>query len=50
MRRHYTNYFKGIYNFKPYRARLVEGDSYQEVLDILDEVSYELADSAIITI
>jgi len=50
MRRHYTNYFKGIYNFKPYRARLVEGGSYQEVLDILDEVSHELADSTIVNI
>ncbi|GAB3327436.1 tRNA dihydrouridine synthase DusB [Marivirga atlantica] len=43
MRRHYTNYFKGIYNFKPYRTRLVEGNSYQEVLDTLDEVNEVLA-------
>ncbi len=39
MRRHYTNYFRGIYNFKPYRTRLVEGNSYEEVLDTLSEVS-----------
>lgn len=38
MRRHYTNYFRGIPDFKPYRTRLVEGDSYQDVLDTLDEV------------
>jgi hypothetical protein len=43
MRRHYINYFKGIYNFKPYRTRLVEGNSYQEVLDTLDEVNEVLA-------
>jgi tRNA-dihydrouridine synthase len=38
MRRHYTNYFKGIPDFKPYRARLVEADSLDEVVSILDEV------------
>jgi nifR3 family TIM-barrel protein len=38
MRRHYTNYFKGIPHFKPYRTRLVEGENYQAVLDTLDEV------------
>ncbi|MDX1427981.1 MAG: tRNA dihydrouridine synthase DusB [Salegentibacter mishustinae] len=50
MRRHYTNYFKGIYNFKPYRTRLVESNTYQETLDILDEVGHELADSTIVNI
>jgi nifR3 family TIM-barrel protein len=39
MRRHYTNYFKGIPDFKPYRARLVETDTYDEVCAILDEVN-----------
>lgn len=38
MRRHYTNYFRGIPNFKPYRTRLVESASYEELLSILDEV------------
>lgn len=38
MRRHYTNYFKGIPDFKPFRARLVEADTHQEVHAILDEV------------
>lgn len=38
MRRHYTNYFKGIHDFKPFRARLVEADDKAEVLSILDEV------------
>jgi len=38
MRRHYTAYFKGIQNFKPYRTRLVEANSYEEVLQTLEEV------------
>ncbi|HEY0744548.1 MAG TPA: tRNA dihydrouridine synthase DusB [Chryseosolibacter sp.] len=38
MRRHYTNYFKGIPDFKPFRTRLVEADTYAEVNTILDEV------------
>lgn len=38
MRRHYTAYFKGIQNFKPYRTRLVEAGSYEEVLQTLEEV------------
>lgn len=38
MRRHYTNYFKGIPDFKPFRTRLVEADTYAEVNAILDEV------------
>lgn len=39
MRRHYTNYFKGLYNFKGYRTRLVESLDRDEVYGILDEVS-----------
>lgn len=38
MRRHYTNYFKAIPDFKPFRTRLVETDSLAEVQAILDEV------------
>ncbi|MCG8322469.1 MAG: tRNA dihydrouridine synthase DusB [Cytophagales bacterium] len=39
MRRHYTNYFRGIPNFKPYRTRLVECDNYSLILDTLDEIA-----------
>jgi tRNA-dihydrouridine synthase B len=39
MRRHYTNYFRGLPNFKPYRSRLVESDSYDEVMATLNEVA-----------
>jgi nifR3 family TIM-barrel protein len=38
MRRHYTNYFKGIPNFKPFRTKLVETMQYPDVLSILDQV------------
>jgi len=38
MRRHYSNYFKGIPDFKPFRTRLVEVETESEVLSILDEV------------
>lgn len=39
MRRHYTNYFKNIPNFKPYRSRIVESLQIREVSDLLDEVA-----------
>ncbi len=38
MRRHYSNYFKGLPHFKDYRMRLVTTNSYNEILSILDEV------------
>ncbi len=38
MRRHYTNYFRGIHGFKPYRMRLVEAPNEQELYQVLDEV------------
>jgi tRNA-dihydrouridine synthase B len=38
MRRHYTNYFKGLPDFKPYRMRMVEAPTAEEVNQILDEV------------
>jgi tRNA-dihydrouridine synthase B len=37
-RRHYTNYFKGLPNFKPYRTRLVTTESINEIYDILNEI------------
>ncbi|WP_258100457.1 tRNA dihydrouridine synthase DusB [Marinoscillum pacificum] len=44
MRRHYTNYFRGIPNFKPFRTRLVETDSYEELQATLDEVASVFAE------
>jgi nifR3 family TIM-barrel protein len=40
-RRHYTNYFKGIPNFKPLRTRLVTSDSSIEVFQVLDKILEE---------
>ena len=39
MKRHYTNYFKGISHFKDYRIKMVTSSCYEEVCQILDEVS-----------
>ncbi|MEH0158009.1 tRNA dihydrouridine synthase DusB [Limibacter armeniacum] len=39
MRRHYTQYFKGMINFKPFRTRLVEAMTLEDIIQILDEVS-----------
>ena len=38
MRRHYTNYFKGIQHFKPYRSRLVTTDEPKALFNLLDEI------------
>jgi nifR3 family TIM-barrel protein len=38
MRRHYTNYFRGFENFKPFRTKLVTEESYHHILEILEEV------------
>lgn len=38
MRRHYSNYFKGMPNFKEFRMRMVTTDSFDEILGIFDEV------------
>jgi len=37
-RRHYTNYFKGIPDFKPYRQKLVTSDEPKEVYSTLSKV------------
>jgi len=37
-RRHYTNYFKGIPNFKPYRTKMVTSDHSEDVFRAFDEV------------
>jgi tRNA-dihydrouridine synthase len=39
MRRHYSNYFKGIENFKEYRMRLVTASVFEDVMEILHEIS-----------
>jgi nifR3 family TIM-barrel protein len=39
MRRHYTNYFRAIDHFKPFRMRLVEAPTHAEVVEVLAEVA-----------
>ena len=39
-RRHYTNYFKHIPNFKEYRMRLVTANDPKEIFDTLNEIEY----------
>lgn len=38
MKRHYTNYFKGISHFKEYRMKLVTSFELQVILDTLQEI------------
>jgi tRNA-dihydrouridine synthase B len=38
MRRHYTNYFKGISNFKEHRMKLVTQDSYEVIKEVFEEI------------
>ncbi|NDH90981.1 MAG: tRNA dihydrouridine synthase DusB, partial [Flavobacteriia bacterium] len=40
-RKHYTNYFRGLTHFKPYRSRLVTLEDPKEVLATLDEIESE---------
>ena len=47
MRQHYTNYFRGIDHFKPFRMRLVQADTFEEACGILDEVSQHYAFEAV---
>lgn len=39
MRRHYTNYFRGVHDFKPFRKKLVESENPVELFDLLEEIS-----------
>ena len=39
MRRHYTNYFRGVHDFKPFRTKLVESENPEELYDLLDEIA-----------
>lgn len=38
MRRHYTNYFRGFPDFKPYRIRLVDSQDPAELFEVLDQI------------
>ncbi|HVA97543.1 MAG TPA: tRNA dihydrouridine synthase DusB [Bacteroidia bacterium] len=38
MRRHYSNYFKGLSHFKDYRLKLVTSNSIEEINELLNEI------------
>ena len=40
MRRHYTNYLKGLPNIKAFRTRMVTTGEVEEVMAVLDEVAH----------
>ena len=42
MKRHYTNYFRGIPHFKPFRTALVTSDDHREVKDLLSQIEESL--------
>jgi len=43
-RRHYTNYFKGIPNFKEHRMRMVTSDDSKDVFKAFDDVLKNFSD------
>lgn len=49
MRRHYSNYFKGIPHFKDYRMRLVTLPDYNDVSAVLDEIEATFAGNGALT-
>ena len=42
MKRHYTNYFKGIPDFKQYRMKLMLSETADEVLKALNEIDKKI--------
>jgi tRNA-dihydrouridine synthase B len=44
MRRHYTNYFKGIHGFKEYKQKLVTTDYKDQLLEIFENIIEVYAD------
>ena len=44
MRRHYANYFKGIPNFKEHRIKLVGLSTYEEILDVLEDIKHNFVE------
>ena len=45
MKRHYSNYFKGISHFKDYRIKLVTSFDLNEVRDTLEEIKTKFSDA-----
>jgi len=49
MRRHYSNYFKGLANFKEYRMKLVTENSLSEINHLLNQILVIFQESEMIT-
>ena len=47
-RRHYSNYFKGIKDFKPYRTKLVTLESTKELMNLFSELE-EINETLLVT-
>lgn len=45
MRRHYTNYFRGLRNFKPIRMKLVESQDINEIRDLIDSIKHQYTEA-----
>ncbi len=43
MRRHYTNYFRGLPQIKTYRSKLVESMDYLELIELIEKIKNEYA-------
>lgn len=48
MRRHYTNYFKGISDFKQYRQKMVTEDNPYKIFEVFEEVIQVYAETLLI--
>lgn len=48
-RRHYSNYFKGIKDFKPYRTKLVTLETSEELMNLFSELE-EINESLLVTV
>lgn len=48
MKRHYTNYFKGIPHFKDYKTKLVTSFDLQEIYDTLDAIEENFSDAVLL--
>ncbi len=48
MKRHYTNYFRGLPAFKQYRTRLVTSDDYEDTKNILAEIENQFEYNSLI--
>ena len=46
MRRHYTNYFKGMDHFRDFRVKLVTSNSLNELLDLLEQIKIKYKEAA----